>query len=183
MSRAGGRDQYRYFLLLQRHLSTPSSYACFHFLCAKQLKTMNHSREPTALGSAMTDRASFCTEKKNEVHFGISTHLLHSSLLEGILKKRFKIACKLKQDCMAIDSNVGRSDSEPSLSFLLPILIAKEGFQGVRCNQMTPEPQSPPCPGEFNISILARVSLPKCSLGFQFALLHSRIVWFFAPVP
>lgn len=76
---------------------------------------------------------------------------------------------------MAIDSNVGRSDSEPSLSFLLPILTAKEGFQGVGCNQMTPEPQPPPCAGEFNISIVTQVSLPKCPLGFQFAPLHSRI--------
>lgn len=114
-------------------------------------------------------------KKKKEIHFGIPSHPLHSSLLEGILKKRFKIACKLKQDCMAIDSNVGMSDSEPSPSFLLPILTAREGFQGVGCNQMTPEPQPPPWAGEFNISILAQFSLPKCPLGFQFAPLRSRI--------
>lgn len=45
----------------------------FHFLCAKHLTTVNHSREPIALGTAITEpslpKPPFA--QKNEVPFGI----------------------------------------------------------------------------------------------------------------
>lgn len=76
-------------------------------------------------------------QKSSEVRFGILADCIplqdlqfNSFPLKGILKKRCKIAWKLKQDCLVIDSNSGRSDSEMSLSFLPPILMAKKGFQG-----------------------------------------------------
>lgn len=73
--------------------------------------------------------------QKNEVHLGIlnaciSLPALNPVLLEAFERERFKIAWKLKQDCLVIDSNSARSDSELSPLLLPPALMAKKGFWG-----------------------------------------------------